>query len=165
MKRKYPVKKMLYAVALVSLLLGGAQSHAASAINPASSANRSSMPPAGGPMPVVNCPFGYEKQNSGTAEDMKKGLVKCVKPVANCPQGWEGSTNINTGVLTCLQKVLPSCPNGWQGGVQSGKLICNPNPPAKMICPTSTPDWQWGTSYFSQGWNLVGCTPNVKPAY
>lgn len=164
MKRITMAQRLCAVVSLLFCLGGGASAFAASPTSPISPANKKPMAPAGQTVTVA-CPNGYERQYSGSAEDMKKGLVKCVKQPANCPAGWEGSTDINTGVLACVQKNLPSCPFGWQGGVQNGKLVCNPNPPVKMNCPASTPDWQWGTSYFSQGWNLIGCTPNVKPAY
>jgi hypothetical protein len=111
------------------------------------------------------CPDGYTKDASTSSEDVKKGALRCVKNAVSCPQGWVGTMEPSTGALTCTVANPPTCPAGWHGNAQTGKLVCNPVTPAKLNCPANTPDWQWGTKYYSENWNVVGCNPNLKPAY
>ncbi len=115
--------------------------------------------------PAGQCPIGYTKDAALTPDEVKKGALKCVKTPVSCPQGWTGSLDSSTGNLTCTLTNSPTCPVGWHGSVQNGKLVCNPLQQPTITCPTSTPDWQWGAKYYSQSWNILGCTPNVKPAY
>jgi len=120
---------------------------------------------AAGTPPPGQCPDGYTKDSSTPSDQVKKGALRCVKTPASCPQGWTGSTDPGTGALICTLANPPACPPGWHGNIQNGKLTCNPLQPAKLNCPANTPDWEWGTKYYSESWNVVGCTPNVKPAF
>jgi hypothetical protein len=82
-----------------------------------------------------------------------------------CPDGFTGGMDQQTGKLTCTPVIVAQCPFGWDGGPVDGKLVCNSKPQPHVACPKSTPDWQWGASYYKDGWNTMGCSANAKPAY
>lgn len=111
------------------------------------------------------CPTGYNKDPMGFSQEdqQKKGALRCVKIAAGCPAGWNGNTDSSTGKLTCTMAAAPSCPSGWHGGMVGGKLVCDSNPQPHIACPQSTPDWQWGTRYFTESWSILGCAPSAEP--
>jgi hypothetical protein len=71
--------------------------------------------------------------------------------------------NDQSGKLVCTPKITAQCPEGWSGGAVDGKLVCNSNLQPHVSCP-ATPDWKWGTSYYKDSWNKMGCSANIKPA-
>lgn len=109
------------------------------------------------------CPAPYTKSTSGL--NVAKGEALCIKSAATCPEGYNGNTNQQTGQLTCTPKNDPQSPLGWTLGSASGLLVFNSIPQPLVYCPKSTPDWQWGTTYYKESWNRMGCTANIKPAY
>jgi hypothetical protein len=109
------------------------------------------------------CPAPYTKSTQGL--NVAKGEALCIKSAATCPEGYNGKTNDQTGQLTCTPKNDPQSPLGWTLGSASGVLIFNSIPQPMVFCPKSTPDWQWGTTYYKESWNRMGCTANIKPAY
>jgi hypothetical protein len=110
------------------------------------------------PLQPLNCPAGYEK----TFDNPSKGEIKCRKLPVACPTGFDGSVDANTGNLDCVPKPA-SCPQGWSGGMQGGVLKCVSAPQPNLSCPKSTPQWQWGTSYYKEGWRIMGCSANLEP--
>lgn len=109
------------------------------------------------------CPAPYMKYTQGL--NVAKGEALCAKSAATCPEGYNGKTNDQTGQLTCTPKNDPASPLGWTLGSASGVLIFNSIPQPMVYCPKATPDWQWGTTYYKESWNRMGCTANIKPAY
>lgn len=116
-------------------------------------------------VPVVTCPPGFEKDMTVSPEEVKKGALRCARPNVVCPTGWTGSMNPANGVLECVMASVPRCPPGWQGGMVQGKLACEPSMQPPISCPTATPDWKWGTTYYKENWKFLGCSPNPKPAF
>jgi hypothetical protein len=120
--------------------------------------------PISGGMPQMgaNCPAPYEKSTAGF--DVSKGEFQCVKSAATCPDAYDSQRNDMTGQLTCTLKQVPAAPLGWAPGVGGGKLVYDSIPQPMINCPKSTPTWQWGTAYFKESWNRMGCRANLKPA-
>ncbi|MBL8515815.1 MAG: hypothetical protein JNM76_02505 [Betaproteobacteria bacterium] len=130
--------------------------------------------------PVVNavliCPTGYEKKGGNS----EKGEIKCVKVQGQCPEDYKlwyvvgdgGASALpslfSPGTMVCVRKPgNPECPPGYQGGKDSKEenlVYCAPDPQPTLPCPTATPQWKWGSMYFKQGWQVMGCTANVEPA-
>jgi hypothetical protein len=109
------------------------------------------------------CPPPYAKYTQGV--DVSKGEAYCVKSDATCPDGYTSSRNQQTGQLACTPKVAAAAPDGWSHGAGNGVLVFNSIPQPMVKCPKATPDWQWGTTYFKESWNRMGCQANNKPAY
>lgn len=109
------------------------------------------------------CPTPYSKYTSGM--DVSKGESICVKSDATCPDAYTSARNEQNGQLTCTPKVSVASPNGWTPGSGTGVLVFNSIPQPMVKCPKTTPDWQWGTTYFKESWNRMGCRANLKPAY
>ena len=109
------------------------------------------------------CPAPYVKTTNGM--DASKGESLCIKSAAICPDGYSGNTNDQNGQQTCTQKVDTTPPLGWKTGVGSGILVFNSIPQPMVKCPKATKDWQWGTKYYKESWNRMGCIANLKPAY
>jgi hypothetical protein len=107
---------------------------------------------------TLSCPGGYEKVGDNPA----KGEIKCRKLPAPCPSNFEGSMDSATGKLVCTPKAA-QCPEGWQGGMQGGILSCTSVPQPSLPCPAKTPQWQWGSSYYKEGWRYMGCSANLEP--
>jgi hypothetical protein len=107
----------------------------------------------------LSCPGGYEKVSA----DNPKGEIKCRKLPAACPTHFDGSVDSATGKLVCTPKAA-QCPEGWQGGMQGGILNCTSTPQPTLACPNKTPQWQWGTAYYKEGWRFMGCSANLEPA-
>lgn len=108
--------------------------------------------------PALGCPTGYEV----AGENKPKGEIKCRKLPAPCPAHFEGSVDSATGKLVCTPQPA-TCPEGWQGGMQGGVLTCNSTPQPSLPCPAKTADWQWGASYYKDGWRFMGCSANLAP--
>ncbi len=108
---------------------------------------------------VASCPAPYVMSTQGF--DTKKGEYQCIKTDATCPDGFNSATNEQTGQLTCTPKQTPQ---GWSQGAGGGKLVYDSAPQPNVYCPSSTPDWKWGTKYFKESWNRMGCIANLKPA-
>jgi hypothetical protein len=112
---------------------------------------------------AMTCPTPYSKYTQGV--DVSKGEAYCVKSDATCPEGYANNRNPQTGQLTCTPKVPVAAPDGWTHGSGNGELSFNSIPQPMVKCPKSTPDWQWGTTYYKESWNRMGCRANLKPAY
>jgi hypothetical protein len=115
-------------------------------------------------MPV--CPAPYVKDTGGF--DVKKGEFECIKTAATCADGYISHRNDATGRLTCTPKQIPATPQGWvlqSTASTEGSYVFDSIPQPMINCPKSTPDWQWGTAYWKDGWNRMGCRANLKPAY
>ena len=112
---------------------------------------------------AMTCPTPYTKYTQGV--DVSKGEAYCVKSDATCPDGYANNRNQQTGQLTCTPKVPVASPDGWTHGSGNGELSFNSIPQPMVKCPKSTPDWQWGTTYYKESWNRMGCRANLKPAY
>ena len=121
------------------------------------------LPVGGGVMQMAACPAPYNKDTSGF--DVKKGEFECIKTAATCPDGYDSQRNDMNGQLTCTPKQLPGAPVGWTLGSGNGKIVYDSIPQPLINCPKSTPDWQWGTTYWKESWNRMGCRANLKPAY
>lgn len=108
------------------------------------------------------CPAPYVKHTLGM--DVAKGESQCIKTDATCADGYSNNRNQQTGQLTCTPKAVPDAPLGWKQGTGNGSVVYDsiPQPPVK--CPKATQDWKWGTSYFKEGWNRMGCMANPKIA-
>jgi len=108
------------------------------------------------------CPAPYVKYTQGL--DVAKGESQCIKSDATCTDGYTNNRNQQTGQLTCTPKLIPESPLGWKQGAGNGAVVYDsvPQPPVK--CPKATQDWKWGTSYFKEGWNRMGCMANPKIA-
>jgi hypothetical protein len=122
--------------------------------------------PMGGLQMASVCPAPYNKDTGGF--DVKKGEFECIKTAATCPDGYDSQRNDVTGQLTCTPKQIPGAPQGWvlqQALSTTGKYVYDSYPQPMINCPKSTPDWQWGTTYWKEGWNRMGCRANLKPAY
>lgn len=112
---------------------------------------------------AMTCPTPYTRYTQGV--DVSKGEAYCVKTDATCPEDYSNNRNPQTGQLTCTPKVPVAAPDGWTHGSGNGVLVFNSIPQPMVKCPKSTPDWQWGTTYFKEGWNRMGCRANLKPAF
>jgi hypothetical protein len=112
---------------------------------------------------AMTCPTPYTRYTQGV--DVSKGEAYCVKSDATCPEGYASNRNQQTGQLTCTPKVPVAAPDGWTHGSGNGELSFNSIPQPMVKCPKSTPDWQWGTTYYKESWNRMGCRANLKPAY
>lgn len=112
---------------------------------------------------TTTCPAPYTKYSQGV--DASKGESYCVKSDATCPEGYSSNRNQQNGQLTCTPKAAVPAPDGWSPGFGTGVLVFNSVPQPLVKCPKSTPDWQWGTTYYKEGWNKMGCRANIKPAY
>ncbi len=114
-------------------------------------------------MPGVCPPAPYHKipENSDDAT----GKLRCIQPNPSCPEGWkQGAFDSNIGRLTCVPAVEPKCPAGFSGGMQNGSLVCTAHmPQPKIACPKATPANKWGTTYYAESWNVVGCSVNLEP--
>lgn len=108
------------------------------------------------------CPAPYHKDTSGW--DVKKGESECIKTAATCPDAYDSHRNDQTGQLTCTLKQIPGAPQGWAPGTGGGTLVFESLPQPMVFCPKSTPDWKWGTVYWKDSWNRMGCRANLKPA-
>jgi hypothetical protein len=113
--------------------------------------------------PAMNCPSPYTRYTQGV--DVSKGEAYCVKSDGTCPEGYTSGRNQQTGQLTCTPKTPVDAPDGWTHGGGNGVLVFNSIPQPLVNCPKSTPDWQWGTTYFKESWNRMGCRANLKPAF
>jgi hypothetical protein len=71
-----------------------------------------------------------------------------------------GTTDDATGKAACKTNQSPP---GWT--INDGTLTYNSIPQPMVPCPSSTPDWKWGTKYWKESWNRMGCVANLKPAY
>ncbi|MFS2033500.1 hypothetical protein ACEN8I_05680 [Polaromonas sp. CT11-55] len=112
---------------------------------------------------AMTCPTPYTKYTQGV--DVSKGEAYCVKTDATCPDTYASNRNPQNGQLTCTPKVPVAAPDGWTHGSGNGELIFNSISQPLVKCPKSTPDWQWGTTYYKEGWNRMGCRANMKPAF
>lgn len=112
-------------------------------------------------MMEMNCPNPYHKYTQGV--NQSKGEYYCVKQNVSCPAGFTGSMDSQTGKLVCTPQITATCPEGWTGGVVDGKLVCNSIPQPNIPCPKATPDWKWGTAYYKESWNKMGCNANLEP--
>jgi hypothetical protein len=112
---------------------------------------------------AMTCPTPYTKYTQGV--DVSKGEAYCVKPDATCPEAYTSNRNPQTGQLTCTPKVPVASPEGWTHGAGNGEQSFNSIPQPMVKCPTATPAWQWGTTYYKESWNRMGCRANLKPAF
>jgi len=114
------------------------------------------------------CPDPYKiKYGKGTGPsptDFEKGEATCTKPAPECPAGFTAEFDTQTAVLQCTPIITATCPPGWTGGAYKSKLICTSIKQPHVSCPTSD-KWEWGTKYFTESWNIMGCYANNKPAY
>lgn len=120
---------------------------------------------AGSSAPMV-CPGGYDYYpggDVGTPTDKEKGVAFCVKKKPACPDHFFPNFSEATGDLICTPNIQAACPDGWTGGVVDGKLVCKSKPQPFVLCPT-TEKWQWGTKYYKENWNKMGCYENGKVA-
>ena len=108
------------------------------------------------------CPVPYVKNTQGM--DVAKGESQCIKTDATCADGYTNSRNQQTGQLTCTPKVIPDAPSGWKHGTGNGSVVYDSIPQPLVKCPKATQDWKWGTSYFKESWNRMGCLANQKIA-
>jgi hypothetical protein len=113
-------------------------------------------------MPAT-CPAPYTKYTNGM--DESKGEYECVKSAATCPDAYDSHRNDANGELTCTLKQIPPAPTGWAPGAGGGNLVYTSIPQPMVNCPKATPTWQWGTTYWKESWNRMGCRANLKPAY
>jgi len=93
-----------------------------------------------------------------------------VKPFEDLVQGAvdEAAAEIKHGpdCRLCLsQQNLLAVPLGWSPAAGHGVYTFNSIPQPMVKCPKATKDWQWGTRYFKESWNRMGCVANLKPAY
>jgi hypothetical protein len=111
---------------------------------------------------VPYCPPAPYKED---ARDTQTGKLHCHQPNPSCPAGWkQASFSDATGQLQCVAAVEPSCPAGFDGSYANGVLKCMPKPQPKVACATGAlPANPWGTSYFTQNWNVLGCSVNLAP--
>ena len=108
------------------------------------------------------CPAPYVKNTQGM--DVSKGESQCIKTDATCADGYTNNRNQQTGQLTCTPKVMPAAPLGWKQGTGYGSVVYDSIPQPLVKCPKATQDWKWGTSYFKESWNRMGCLANQKIA-
>lgn len=161
--KKTSIKSAAFSILACMVALGAA--HAADP-GPHVSATKPpvmNMPMGGGIPQMTTCPAPYNKDTSGF--DVKKGEFECIKTAATCPDAYDSQRNDMTGQLTCTLKQMPAAPLGWAPGMGGGKLVYESIPQPMINCPKSTPDWQWGTTYWKESWNRMGCRANLKPAY
>jgi hypothetical protein len=113
---------------------------------------------------MAACPAPYVLSNDGV--DIAKGERTCQKsqPPSHCPDTSDRSWNAKTGQILCLPKTEPAAPLGWTHRKFSGAVVFDSNPQPQIQCPKSTPDWQWGSAYFKQSWDRMGCKANSKPS-
>jgi hypothetical protein len=114
---------------------------------------------------AMTCPSPYTRHTEGM--DAAKGEALCIKSDATCLGDYISNRNQQTGQLTCVPKVPVGAPDGWThaSGDGNGVLVFNSIPQPTVKCPKSTSDWQWGTTYYKESWNRMGCRANLKPAY
>lgn len=114
------------------------------------------------------CPDPYKiKYGKGTGSsptDFEKGEATCTKPAPECPAGFTAEFSTQTAILQCTPIITATCPPGWTGGAYNHKLICSSVKQPPVSCPT-TDKWEWGTKYFTESWNIMGCYANNKLAY
>ena len=154
------MKKISFAIA--TLLITGAVANAA---------DNTGKPPTKPPPPSTStqlnphlCPAPYEKFEVPITDGIAKGEYFCKKKPAPCPANFYGSVDTSNGELTCHPDVVPSPPISWSKGKLTGTIVFESNPQPLINCPTS-PDWQWGTVYYKDSWNKMGCMARLKPAY
>lgn len=109
------------------------------------------------------CPAPYTKSTAGY--DVSKGESQCIKSAATCPDGYVSQRNDQNGQLTCTPAAAMQAQVGWSAGPAHGVYVFNSIPQPMVKCPKATKDWQWGTRYFTESWNRMGCIANPKPAY
>ena len=117
----------------------------------------------------TSCPppykIAYGKGTGSSPTDFEKGAATCTKSAPECPAGFSTIFNAANGHLQCTPIITATCPLGWTGVVtDKNKLFCTSIPQPLVSCPT-TDMWEWGNSYFTESWNLMGCFSNNKPAY
>ncbi|TWO68743.1 hypothetical protein FN976_22395 [Caenimonas sedimenti] len=114
----------------------------------------------GGMVPM--CPPAPYKED---IRNLQTGKLHCYQPNPSCPTGWkQASFNDGTGQLQCVTAVDPVCPAGFDGSYAGGVLKCVPKPQPKVACVTGAlPQNPWGTSYYAEGWNRLGCSVNLAP--
>ncbi len=107
------------------------------------------------------CPAPYMMSTQGF--DTSKGEFECIKTAATCPDAYDSIRNDATGQLQCKLKQIPPAPPGWAPGTGGGALVYESIPQPMIACPKSTPTWQWGTFYWKDSWNRMGCRANFAP--
>ncbi len=108
------------------------------------------------------CPAPYTMSTAGF--DTSKGEFECIKTAATCPDGYTTQNNNSTGQVQCTLKPVPPPPLGWSLNSGGGAIVYDSIPQPMIACPKSTPSWQWGTAYWKDSWNRMGCRANFKPA-
>lgn len=109
------------------------------------------------------CPAPYTKSTQGY--DVSKGESQCIKTAGTCADGYVSQRNDQNGQLTCTPAAALAAPPGWSPAAGQGVYVFNSIPQPMVKCPKATKDWQWGTHYFKESWNRMGCIANLKPAY
>ena len=118
-----------------------------------------------GLMPVGQCPADPWHKIVQNSND-ETGKLRCIRTNPSCPAGWKKlAYNDQTGAITCVPEVAGACPMGWKGGMNAstGVLACEPDPTPVIACAKSTPKNQWGTTYYKESWNILGCSENLAP--
>ena len=158
------INVLRFAIGL-TLLTSLASSFAAS--GPAAGAATTMTPHASVMTPMMTeetiCPAPYSKFTSGM--DASKGESLCVKSAGTCADGYVSQRNDLNGQLTCIPNTPVPAPLGWSAGPGHGVYVFNSIPQPIVKCPKATKDWQWGTRYYTESWNRMGCIANLKPAY
>jgi hypothetical protein len=111
---------------------------------------------------VPHCPPAPYKEGE---RNTQTGKLHCYQPNPSCPAGWkQASFSDATGQLQCVINAEPACPAGFDGDYANGVLKCLPKPQPKVACaPGALPANPWGTSYYKEGWNRLGCSVNLAP--
>lgn len=151
----------------MALTLLGSISTAFAATGPATGAGQTMTPHAPVMLPMMSdetiCPAPYTKSTAGY--DVSKGESQCIKSAGTCADGYVSQRNDQNGQLTCTPNAALQAPVGWTAGSGHGIYVFNSIPQPMVKCPKATKDWQWGTHYFTESWNRMGCIANLKPAY
>ena len=105
-------------------------------------------------LPACPAPFN----DVSTPAEAAAGGLTCQKEFPECPAGFDTRKNILDGSLRCSLKKQYA---GWTDA--NGEMVIPTYPQPNLACPARTDKAIYGTTYFTTGWNRMGCRPIAKP--
>ena len=103
------------------------------------------------------CPAPYYKVANNPDVDASKGESLCKKNQAFCSSDYVGSTNHQTGSLTCTPKAEIVPPLDWKNATANGVVVYDSIQQPEVKCPKSTPTSPWATVFYRTSWDQMGC--------
>jgi hypothetical protein len=108
------------------------------------------------------CPAPYYKVTNNPNVNASKGESLCRKNQAFCAAGYVGSTNHQTGLLTCTPTPGPNPPLDWSNASANGVVVFESILQPVVACPASTKTSQLPTAYYRNSWDEMGCTVQLQ---